>query len=213
MKNKNSELAEQSIPDKWISWLFGHNVFIHLSGMSHSTLMFTVFPSPPAQSARPRLLRAAVGRADVWLLSAKSTLTGLSFPSAVRAWQAKMPCWHCSGVLQNQEGKCEFKQGPALHHTCLRELAFLSPSLENYCFRCFSKTTKKILVCLCLLLLSLSILSCARWWMYILVWLKYWKSKHSHLGKSWSPSLHPSPLPHTLHPCNSIYEKGRKSHP
>ena len=103
--------------------------------------MFTVFPSPPAQSARPRLLRTAVGCADVWLLSAKSTLTGLSCPSAVCAWQAKTPYWHCSGVLRNQEGKCEFKQGPALQRTCLRELAFLSPSLENYCFRCFPKTT------------------------------------------------------------------------
>jgi len=25
-EKQNSELAEQSIPDKWISWLFGHNV-------------------------------------------------------------------------------------------------------------------------------------------------------------------------------------------
>lgn len=101
--------------------------------------------SPASSECPPETAQDRRGLCRRVTLSAKSTLTGLSFPSAVCARQAKTPCWHCRGVLQNQEGKCEFKQGPALHRTCLRELAFLSPSLENYCFRCFSKTTKKFL--------------------------------------------------------------------
>jgi len=72
-------------------------------------------------------------------------------------------------------------------HECLRELAFLSPSLENYDFCCFSKKQQqKNWLCLSLLLLSMSILPYTKWWMdiYIHSCIIDFKNKHLHFGKN-----------------------------
>jgi hypothetical protein len=139
MKNRNSDLAEQSIPDKWISWLFGHNVlFIHLSGTIHSMfMMFTVFPSLLVKRLSPRNARMCCGlgrpvasiRRDCWHFS--------KFSMVVYAWQGDLA--HTAMVLYKIKiMSMSLNRDQFCSHKCLNELGILF-SLENYCFCCFSK--------------------------------------------------------------------------
>lgn len=165
--------------NKLIVW---SQCFIHLSGTIHSTFMFTVFPSLPAKSPAPGLFgsvragqtRGCRQRGERWQFC--------SFPRWSVCDRYTSLTNTAVGFYRIQMRSTSSSRDQLYNHEYLRELAFLSPSLENYCFCCFSKTTNWL--CLPLLLLSMSILPCAKWWIYILVLLTDFKSKHLHLGKN-----------------------------
>lgn len=126
--------------NKLIVW---SQCFIHLSGTIHSTFMFTVFPSLPAKSPSPRIVLSAVGRADVCGCRQRG-----------KCWQfCSFPRWPCVAngytsltdtavvVYRIKMRSMNSSRDQLYNHEHLRELAVLSPSLENSCLCCFSKTT------------------------------------------------------------------------
>lgn len=182
MKNKNIELAEQSIPDKWISWLFGHNVLftyqerftVHLCSLCFLACQLRAQPLDCSEVLRAGQTRGCRQRGERWQFC--------SFPRWSVCDRYTSLTNTAVGFYRIQMRSTSSSRDQLYNHEYLRELAFLSPSLENYCFCCFSKTTNWL--CLPLLLLSMSILPCAKWWIYILVLLTDFKSKHLHLGKN-----------------------------
>lgn len=122
---------------------------------------------------------------DMWMV--------LWTPTVVHEWQIDRPCSHCSGVLQNENYK--LKQGSTLQSQVLKETSIFIFFGELFC--CFLQNNTNWL-CLSLPLLGLGILSCAKWWLYLLI---YFRNKHLHLGRNLLTLFPQSPLPHLTSPA------------
>lgn len=86
MKNKNSKLAEQSIPDKWISWLFAHNVLFTYQEWFTEHLS-SLFPSLPAKSSNLWIAFNCCGLGQMCGFHQHGKHDGSVIPKVVCEWQ------------------------------------------------------------------------------------------------------------------------------